>query len=205
MPLDGRLMYVSSVRLPSFVQSISELGGCSSFYSLFEIFQDSDCQNRSKNPSYEENFSEQEDFDQIIQEIENQISTNSIVCIINLIRHTISSISGANLSIELTKNFSIEILGNHLSQLPTHLIDQQLLICIENLMQYSRFIDSSHLFTKKITEHILLNFSIWNKAKIDLRLSHLQFLLKYLTIDRNFDRQRFGVKYFLDVLQDQLK
>jgi len=186
--INGRLMNGSCLRIYSFSQSLINLGGCPILYPLIEFFQVDDSDH----------------FENICSSNGDTYS-NPITSIISLICCILSSKSLIILTEQITKYSNIEILGEYLNNISSYLIDEQFLISIEQLIELSRFIDSSYLLTTQIIEYIFLNFNLWNKSTYHVRIIHLQDLLKLIKDDKKFDREKFGVQFFLDILKQHFK
>ena len=106
---------------------------------------------------------------------------------------------------QITKHYNIEILGEYLNHISSSFIDQQFLMSIEELIESSRFMNSSSLLTTQLIQHILFDFNIWNKSNFHVRLLHLQYILKIIREDKKFDREKFGSQFFLDILKQHFK
>ncbi len=186
--LNGRLINGSCLRIHSFSESLLNLGGCSILYPLIEVFQENDYDHLDN-----------------IFSVNEYIYSNPITAIISLIPCILLSPSTIILIEQITKHSNIKILGDYLSHISSNLIDEQLLISIEQLIESSRLIDSSHLLTTQLIQYIILDFNIWNKSSYDVRLSHLHYILKLIRDDKKFDREKFGVQFFLDILKQYFK
>ena len=191
-------MNTSSLRFHPFSQSLFNLGGCPVLYPLFELFQESDYTNS-------DSFFSIDPRKKSVTDINNQFYSNPIASLIYLIRCVLSSTSMFVLIEQITKHYNIEILGEYLNRISPHFIDQQLLISIEQLIETSRFIDSSHILTIQLIQHILFDFNIWNKSKFHIRLLHLQYILKVIKDEKKFDQDKLGVQFFLDILKQHFK
>jgi hypothetical protein len=178
-------MNSSYLRLHSFSQSLFKLGGCPILYPLVEFFEEND---------YDHS-------DQLFSSNENQYS-NPIASIISLIRDILSSPSMIILTDEMTKHSNIEILVEYLNDIPSSFIDEQFLFSIEQLIESSR---SSYLLTTQLIQNILLDFSLWNKSTYHVRIIHLQYLFKIIKEDKKYDREKFGIQFFLDILKQYFK
>ena len=181
----GRLINSSCSQLYSFSQSLFQLGGCPVLYPLIDFFEEKDYDHSDRKFSSDE----------------NQYS-NPIASIISLIRYTLSSMI---LTEQLTKHWNIEILGEFLKRMSSYFLDEQLLFSIEQLIEYCRSIDTSSLLTTQLIEHILFDFQLWNQSNAHLRIVHLQAIDKLIKEDRYFDREKFGVQFFLDILKEYFK
>lgn len=127
------------------------------------------------------------------------LDTNPAASIIHLIHQVISSTAA------MTEEFHIEVLGDYLERLPSLLIDEQFLLSIEQITESSRFLDASNALPRQLIEHVLLNFSIWSRANLSIRRAHLEYLVKYIKIEKKFERETFGVQFFLDILSEHFK
>ncbi len=185
-PINGRLMNSSCLRLQSFFQSIFQLGGCPIFYPLIEFFDENDYDHSENIFSLDENH-----------------YSNPIASIISLIRDILLSMN--ILTDEITKHSNIEILVEYLNVIPILFIDEQLFFSIEQLIESSRTIDSSYLLTTQIIQNILLDFNLWNKSIYHVRILHLQYLFKLIKDDKKYDRDKFGVQFFFDILKQYFK
>lgn len=103
---------------------------------------------------------------------------------------------------QLTKHWNIEILGEFLKRMSSYFLDEQLLFSIEQLIEHCRSIETSSLLTTQLIEHILFDFQLWNQSNSHLRILHLQAIEKLIKEDRYFDREKFGVQFFLDILKE---
>ncbi|UJR35189.1 hypothetical protein I4U23_027956, partial [Adineta vaga] len=190
-PINSRLINGSCFRLSSFSQSLSTLGGCSILYPLIEFFQETDYNNSDIHLSSDEHqLSDHHHF-----------YSNPIASIIYLIRCILSSKSGINFTEQITKHYDIEILANYLNKLSSVFLDQQFLISIEEFIEATRLINPSRLLINQFIEYILFDFKLWKKANFHVRLLHLQYIFKILREDNKFDREKFDVQFFLDVLK----
>ena len=190
-PINARLMHGVCVRRYSFSESLSNLGGCPILYPLFELCKanendDGWCDNESTSDTHQ------------------PVDANPMATLIDLLRCSLSA-NLVTLTEQMTKYTHMEILAEHLSRIPSSLIDQALLIAVEQLIQSSRSIDSSNALTDQCIEHLLLDFKLWNRATIPIRLLHLQSIFSWIKSDPKFKREKFGVQFFLDVLKQHLQ
>ncbi|CAF4116210.1 unnamed protein product [Rotaria sp. Silwood2] len=198
---NGRLINGLCLRLHLFSQSIFNLGGCAILYPLIELFQENDYDESDNLLSSNEN----RDSKESSSDTNKQLYSNPIASIIYLIRCILSS-SSTNLLIEqMTKHHNIEILGKYLNNIPSFFIDKQLLISIEQLIESSQLIDPSHLLTTQLIQYILFDFNLWNKSKFHIRILHLQYISIVIQYDKKFDREKFRVQFFLDILKQHFK
>jgi len=186
--LNGRLINGSCFHIHSFSQSLLDLGGCSILYPLIEVFQENDY-----------------DHSDNIFSVNEYIYSNPITAIISLIPCVLLSPLTILLTEQIRKYSNIEILGDYLIHISSYLIDEQLLISIEQLIESSRLIDSSYLLTTQLIQYIILDFNIWNKSSYDVRINHLHYLLKLIKDDKKYDREKYGVQFFLDTLKQYFK
>lgn len=202
--LDARLFHCSPIVLNSFSRSVSQLAGCSSFLTLFELWKMKIDENLPidfcSNLKNDENI-----FQKTSRDLNGKINENPVVAIFNLLRFYVSAVSPSVLFVELTKNSFLQNLSKILSEIPTNFLDRSFLIAFEQFIEQTRFIDDTHLFTDLFVENLLLNFSIWNKLSFDLRLSHLQFVARFVKLDPSFNRQKYDVQFFLDIFQDDFR
>jgi hypothetical protein len=196
--MNGRLNNGSCLRLHSFSQSLLNLGGCSILYPLIELFEE----NVNEDSTNISSLNEHKNSEKASSEMDN---SNPIASIIHLISSILSSTPTIMLTEQITKYSNIEILGEYLNHIPSSFIDQQLLISIEQFIESSRLIDSSRSLTNQLIEHILLDFNLWNKAKFHVRLSHLQHILELIKNEKKYDREKFGIQYFLDIIKQHFK
>jgi hypothetical protein len=192
-------MNSSNLRFHPFSQSLFDLGGCPILYPLFELFQESDY-NNSEHVSPSSYGAKRS-----VTDINNQFYSNPIASLIYLIRCILSSTSMFILTEQITKHSNIEILGDYLNHISSHFIDQQFLTSVEQLIETSRLIDSSHLLTTQLIQYILLDFNFWNKSKFQIRILHLQYILKVIADEKHFDQYKFGIQFFLDILKQHFK
>lgn len=212
--MNGRLNNGSCQRLRSFSESLLNLGGCPVIYPLFEKFQESDYHEsvQTENQPLLTNCESSTDWiivrnqsQKNLSEIDNRLMSNPIASIINLLRCVLSSTSMLILTDQMTKRYNVELLGQHLNHVPSFFIDQHLLISIQQLIECSRLNESSRLLTNQLIHHILLDFGLWNKAKYDVRISHLQYISAIIKDEKKFYRSKFGVQYFLDIIRQHFK
>jgi hypothetical protein len=185
--MNGRLINGSCLNVHSFSESVINIGGCPIFYPLIELFKGND---------YDHS-------DNIISSNE-YIYSNPIASVISLIRCILSS-STIILTEQIIKHLNIEILGEYLNHISPSLIDEQFFISIEQLIESSRFIDSSYVLTMQLIQYILLDFNIWNKSIYHVRITHLHYIVKLIKDDKKFDREKYGVQFFLDILKQYFK
>ncbi|CAF3646804.1 unnamed protein product [Adineta steineri] len=189
--INGRLINGSCLRLYPFSESLVNLGGCPILYPLIELFQENDTNNIL---SYDQT--------KTSDNRHNHFYSNPIASIIYLIRCILSSKSMIILTEQIAQHYNIEILGEYLNHISSSsFIDQQLLMSIEELIESSRSISSLQLLTIQLIQHILFNFTLWNKSNFHVRLLHLQYILKVIKEEKNFDRDKFGIQFFLDILK----
>ena len=181
----GRLLNSSCFRLYSFAESLLSLGGCPVLYPLLEIFEDCDSS--------------------ITNENDEQIDSNPIVSIIHLIHHVLSLTSMTCLNSEMIKTIELEILAESFNRLSSSWIDKQFFEAIKQLIEDSQLLDTSNRLSTELIRYILLNFPLWNKADVQIRSSHLQYIDKYLKTDQKFNREIFSVQFFLDTLKEYFK
>ncbi|CAF0830697.1 unnamed protein product [Rotaria sp. Silwood1] len=211
--MNGRLNNGSCLRLRSFSESLLSLGGCPVLYPLFEKFQETDCfyameSDNASSSSSSNNWESPTDWiivrkesQKNLSDIDNRLISNPIASIINLLRCILSSRSMIILTEQMTKHYNIELLGQHLNRISSLFIDQQLLIAIQQLIECSRLHKSSYLLTNQFIQYILLDFGLWNKAKYDVRITHLQYIAAVIKDEKKYYRTKFGVQYFLDIIR----
>ncbi|UJR10639.1 hypothetical protein I4U23_014834 [Adineta vaga] len=211
--MNGRLNNGSCLRLHSFSESLLNLGGCPILYPMIEKFKENDY----SDSTHSENLSSPSQIDSPTEwiivrklsqkhssDIDNRLISNPIASILNLIRCILSSKSMLILTEQMTKHYNVELLGQQLNHIPAFFVDQQLLIAIQQLIECSRLNESPNLLTNQFIQYILLDFSLWNKAKFHVRISHLQYVASVIKDERKFYRTKFGVQFFLDVIRQYL-
>lgn len=186
----------SCSRVHSFPQSLLILGGCSVLYPLFELFTEADyTASEEAAPSHEYSASDRHQV----------FYSNPIASVIHLIRCVLCSKSMSVLTEQFTKYLNVEIFADCLNRLSPHFLDQQMLISIEELIESSRLANPSASLTAQLIEHVLLDFALWKKSNHYVRLLHLQYTFKTLREEKKFDRDKFGLQFFLDVLKQHFK
>ncbi|CAF1437243.1 unnamed protein product [Rotaria magnacalcarata] len=199
--LNGRLINGLCLRVHPFSQSILSIGGCSILYPLIGLFKENDYDDSENTlPSTERKHSNESS-----SNINAQLYSNPIASIIYLIRCILSSSSAKILIEQMTKQHNIELLGNYSINIPSLFIDKQLLVSIEQLIESSQCIDSSYLLTDQLIQYILFDFNLWNKSTFHVRLLHLQYLSIIIQYNKKFNRENFGVQYFLDIVKQHFK
>ncbi|CAF1953489.1 unnamed protein product [Rotaria magnacalcarata] len=199
--LNGRLINGLCLRVHPFSQSILNIGGCSILYPLIGLFQENDYDDSENTlPS-----TERKDSNESSSNINAQLYSNPIASIIYLIRCILSSSSAKILIEQMTKQHNIELLGEYLINISSSFIDKQLLVSIEQLIESSQCIDSSYLLTDQLIQYILFDFNLWNKSTFHVRLLHLQYLSIIIQYNKKFNRENFGVQYFLDIVKQHFK
>lgn len=208
--MNGRLNNGHCLRVRSFSESLLNLGGCSVLYPLFEKFQECDYSDSLHSETVPSSSSFDTSTDWIIvrnqsqknsSDIDNRLISNPVASVINLIRCVLSSTCMAVVSEQMTKKYNVELLGQHLHSISSSFIDQQFLIAIQQLIECSRLNESSNLLTSQLIQYILLDFGLWNKAKYNVRMSHLQYITSIIKDERKYYRNKFGVQYFLDTIR----
>ncbi|CAF1245717.1 unnamed protein product [Adineta ricciae] len=189
--LHGRLINGSCLRLYSFAQSLSTLGGCSILYPLIELFQETDY--HKSDESFSSNGYQLTPH--------HHFYSNPIASIIHLIRCVLSSKSMVNLTEQMTKHYNVEILVHYFEKLSPVFLDQQFLISIEELIESTRLMSSSRLIINQLIEYVLLDFNLWKKSNFYVRLLHLQYIFKILREENKIDRDKFNIQFFLDILR----
>ena len=76
---------------------------------------------------------------------------------------------------------------------------------LEQFIDTSRSINSSSNFTQQLIEYLLLDFSLWIKSIYRVRIIHLQYIFKLIKDEKKYDRDQFGVQFFLDILRQYFK
>jgi hypothetical protein len=212
--MNGRLNNGSCLRLRSFSELILNLGGCPILYPLIEKFQENDYYDSSHSDNLSSPTHLDSPTDWIIvrkqsqkhlSDIDNRLISNPIASILNLLRCILSSTSMLILTDQMTKYYNVELLGQHLNRIPSCFVDQQLLIAIQQLIECSRLNQSPYLLTNQFIQYILLDFSLWNKAKFHVQISHLHYVASIIKDERKFYRTKFGVQFFLDIIRQYLK
>jgi hypothetical protein len=212
--MNGRLNNGSCLRLRSFSQSILNLGGCPILYPLIELFKENDYLDSLLSDGLSSPTNCESPTDWIIvrkqsqkhlSDIDNRLISNPIASVLNLLRCILSSSSTIILSEQMTKHYNVELLGQYLNRISPFFVDQQLLIAIQQLIECSRFVESSNLLTNQLIQHILLDFGLWNKAKFHVRIAHLQYVAAVIKDERKYYRTKFGVQFFLDVIRQHFK
>ncbi len=212
--MNGRLNNGSCFRLHSFSESLLNLGGCPILYPLIEKFKETDYPDcsQSDNLSSPTNIESPPDWiivrkqsQKLLSDIDNRLISNPIASIVNLLRCILSSTLMRTLTEQMTKHYNVELLGQHLNRISSFFVDQQLLIAIQQLIECSRLNQSPYLLTNQFIQYILLDFSLWNKAKFHVQISHLQYVASIIKDERKFYRTKFGVQFFLDIIRQYLK
>lgn len=101
----------------------------------------------------------------------------------------------------------LSIIGKMLQKCPRELFD------INALMAIHLFIESiqchkspnGNVNTSLLMDlytNIAFNFEIWARLNFQITLGHIQYLNAMLKNDRKYFRKRFGVQYFLDIIQE---
>jgi neurobeachin-like protein 1/2 len=212
--MNGRLNNGLCLRLRSFAQSLLNLGGCPILYPLIDLFKETDYNDQmTTDPSISSGDSEtnqdliivRKHSQKHLTEIDNRIVSNPIASVLNLLRCAIASSSSLILAEQMTKQYNVELLAQHLLRLSSFFIDQQFLIAIQQLIECSRFVESSHSLTNQLIQYILLDFALWNKAKFSVRTAHLQYVTAIIKDEKKYYRAKFGVQFFLDALRHYFK
>ena len=212
--MNGRLNNGSCLRLRSFSQSLLNLGGCPVLYPLIDVFHESDYAESSSidplsSPTQAETTPDwiivRKQSQMHLSDIDNRLISNPVASVLNLLRCVLSSTSMVILAEQMTKQYNVELLAQHLDRLSPFFIDQQLLIAIQQLIECSRFLETSNLLTNQLIQHILLDFSLWSKAKFHVRIAHLQYVASVIKDEKKYYRTKFGVQFFLDLLRPYFK
>ncbi|CAF4427909.1 unnamed protein product, partial [Didymodactylos carnosus] len=137
--------------------------------------------------------------------IDNRLQSNPCATILNLIRCIFSSSKYNSLHIEqMCRDYNVEILQKYLSSIPQCFIDQELLIAIQQIIECLKLCESISIvrtLINSLVQYLLLDFNLWNKAKINVRIMHIQYLTTIIKDDRKFFRHKFGVQYLLDCIK----
>jgi len=212
--MNGRLNNGTCRRLRSFSQSLLNLGGCPVLYPLINSFDEKDFLHEIENQSSSSSSSSpgpnetptdwifvRNQSQKLLCDIDNRLISNPVASVINLIRCVLSSTATFILADQMTQHYNVELLGQHLNRLSPIFIDQQLLIAIQQLIESCRLISISNFLVNQLIQHLLLEFSLWYKAKFHVRIAHLQYVAAVIKDEKKFYRTKFGVQFFLDVLR----
>jgi len=186
--INGRLINVSYYRIHSFYESLLQLGISSILYPIIDQFQSNDY-NHSEN----------------VFLTRTTKYSNPIAILIFLFDLLINSPLKSLFIEQLSKHFHVEILGEYFHRLPTNFLDEQFLMSLEQFIDTSRSINSSSNFTQQLIEYLLLDFSLWIKSIYRVRIIHLQYIFKLIKDEKKYDRDQFGVQFFLDILRQYFK
>lgn len=202
--VDGRLINGLCVRLESFSQSLLNLGGCPILYPLIDLFQEADY-NEVNNVISSDDDDDENSTTKSSLDYRTSSFSNPIALIIHLLNYILSSTSITMLTEQMTDHYNVEILATYLNHISPIFIDRQLLISIEQIIELSQSINLSNVFTTKVIQYILLNFNIWSKSTYHVRMLHLKYVTKLVQYETIFNREKFGVEFFLDVLKEHFK
>lgn len=184
---NGRILNISTYRLYSFAESLLSLGGLTLLYPLFDIFSIDQTENLDENDE---------------AKLNEQLNSNPIVSILQLISDVLSSTSLTCLASRMIKTIDVQILGKYFHRISSRLIDEKFLKIFEKFLDETRQIDSTKVLIRQIIEEILLDFSLWNKTNFRTRSAHLQLVFRFVKNEKNFPRENFGVEFFFDVLKE---
>ena len=212
--MNGRLNNGLCLRLRSFSQSLANLGGCPVLYAMLDVFHEKDYLDSAQidSPTVATSIEGTPDWiivrkqsQQHLADIDNRLISNPIASVLNLIRCVLSSTSTNLLVEQMIQHYNVELLGQHLLRLSAVFIDQHFLIAIQQLIECSRFVETSNVLTNQFIQYVLLDFRLWNKAKFSVRLSHLQYVTAVIKDEKKYYRTKFGIQFFLDIVRQHFK
>ncbi|KAG8124733.1 hypothetical protein E2320_019985, partial [Naja naja] len=129
---------------------------------------------------------------------EARLEKNIIATFILMIKHFIQRhpINQDN----LIHTHGIATLGVLLQKVPSRFMDVNVLMAVQLLIEQVSLAKNVQLL-QQMHQHLLFDFSIWNRGDFPFRIGHIQYLSTIIKDSRRLFRKKYGVQFLLDTLR----
>ncbi|XP_060137891.1 neurobeachin-like protein 1 [Zootoca vivipara] len=129
---------------------------------------------------------------------EARLEKNIVATFILMIKHFIQRhpINQDN----LVHSHGVATLGALLQKVPSSFMDVNVLMAVQLLIEQVSVAKNTPLL-QQMYQHLLFDFSIWNRGDFPFRIGHIQYLSTIIKDSRRFFRKKYGVQFLLDTLR----
>uniref|UniRef100_A0A452HZS4 Uncharacterized protein n=1 Tax=Gopherus agassizii TaxID=38772 RepID=A0A452HZS4_9SAUR len=127
-----------------------------------------------------------------------RLEKNIIATFILMIKHFIQRhpINQDN----LIHSHGVATLGALLQKVPGSLMDVNVLMALQLLIEQVS-VEKNVQLLQQMYQHLLFDFSIWNRGDFPFRIGHIQYLSTIIKDSRRLFRKKYGVQFLLDTLR----
>ncbi|XP_043381670.1 neurobeachin-like protein 1 isoform X1 [Chelonia mydas] len=129
---------------------------------------------------------------------EARLEKNIVATFILMIKHFIQRhpINQDN----LIHSHGVATLGALLQKVPGSLMDVNVLMALQLLIEQVS-VEKNVQLLQQMYQHLLFDFSIWNRGDFPFRIGHIQYLSTIIKDSRRLFRKKYGVQFLLDTLR----
>ncbi|XP_053138751.1 neurobeachin-like protein 1 isoform X3 [Hemicordylus capensis] len=129
---------------------------------------------------------------------EARLEKNIVATFILMIKHFIQRhpINQDN----LVHTHGVATLGALLQKVPSNFMDVNVLMAVQLLIEQVSVAKNVQLL-QQMYQHLLFDFSIWNRGDFPFRIGHIQYLSTIIKDSRRLFRKKYGVQFLLDTLR----
>ncbi|XP_026552542.1 neurobeachin-like protein 1 [Pseudonaja textilis] len=129
---------------------------------------------------------------------EARLEKNIIATFILMIKHFIQRhpVNQDN----LIHTHGIATLGVLLQKVPSRFMDVNVLMAVQLLIEQVS-VEKNVQLLQQMHQHLLFDFSIWNRGDFPFRIGHIQYLSTIIKDSRRLFRKKYGVQFLLDTLR----
>uniref|UniRef100_A0A8D2LC14 Neurobeachin-like protein 2 n=1 Tax=Varanus komodoensis TaxID=61221 RepID=A0A8D2LC14_VARKO len=129
---------------------------------------------------------------------EARLEKNVVATFILMIKHFIQrhQINQDN----LVHTHGVATLGELLQKVPSTFMDVNVLVAVQLLIEQVSVAKNAQLL-QQMYQHLLFDFSIWNRGDFPFRIGHIQYLSTIIKDSRRLFRKKYGVQFLLDTLR----
>uniref|UniRef100_A0A670IP21 Neurobeachin-like protein 2 n=1 Tax=Podarcis muralis TaxID=64176 RepID=A0A670IP21_PODMU len=129
---------------------------------------------------------------------EARLEKNIVATFILMIKHFIQRhpINQDN----LVHSHGVATLGALLQKVPSSFMDVNVLMAVQLLIEQVSVAKNAPLL-QQMYQHLLFDFSIWNRGDFPFRIGHIQYLSTIIKDSRRLFRKKYGVQFLLDTLR----
>uniref|UniRef100_A0A452HZW4 Neurobeachin-like protein 2 n=1 Tax=Gopherus agassizii TaxID=38772 RepID=A0A452HZW4_9SAUR len=131
-------------------------------------------------------------------DVKARLEKNIIATFILMIKHFIQRhpINQDN----LIHSHGVATLGALLQKVPGSLMDVNVLMALQLLIEQVS-VEKNVQLLQQMYQHLLFDFSIWNRGDFPFRIGHIQYLSTIIKDSRRLFRKKYGVQFLLDTLR----
>uniref|UniRef100_A0A670IMK9 Neurobeachin-like protein 2 n=1 Tax=Podarcis muralis TaxID=64176 RepID=A0A670IMK9_PODMU len=100
----------------------------------------------------------------------------------------------------LVHSHGVATLGALLQKVPSSFMDVNVLMAVQLLIEQVSVAKNAPLL-QQMYQHLLFDFSIWNRGDFPFRIGHIQYLSTIIKDSRRLFRKKYGVQFLLDTLR----